>query len=185
MTENGGLTLVELISSFGLSLLLLYMVLGVFRSMNQAFTHGDGRIVLQQRARTAFARVTPLLVTAVAPDEVSQAVDFPPVVESFESPGDTRISFFSPIDFFSKRRLPSVRNPEFYHYEIYLEDRTLQLRDLERKRLNPQLLAREIDSFQVRRVHLNAINLEVGVSLKKQRKEFRLETLVQLPYYTH
>jgi hypothetical protein len=185
MNQRRGLSLAELITAFALSLILLYLVTNMFSFMRQAFEQSDGRIVLQQRARIAFSRITPLLVTAIAPDDATQAVDFPPVVASFEALGEDRLSFYSPIDHFGNPVLPRSRNTKFYHYEIHLNEGQLLFRDLDRKRLKHKLLASGLDSFLVRRVQLNAVNLEIGVRLKKTGKEFRLETLVQLPYYSN
>lgn len=185
MIKPRGLTLVELIAAFGLSLILLYLATSMFRNMRQAFDQSDGRIVLQQRARIAFSRIAPLLVTAIPPDDATQAIDFPPVVDSFNAKGERRLSFYSPINHFGRPTLPKTRNPLFFHYQIILDRGQIVLRDLSRRNLRPKLLASGIESFVVRRVQLNAVNLEVGVRMKNARREFRLETVVQLPYYSN
>lgn len=185
MRRNAGMTLVEVMTAFGLFIILFALVIATTRSLRQAFDYGDARIVLQQRARVAFARITPLLVTAVAPTNTQPAIEFPPVIESFEAPGENSLRFHSPIDFFGQQRLPTTRDPVFHRYEIQFKDNTIFLNDLERAGFPPRVLASHIDSFVVRHVQLNAVNLEVGVSLKKTRKEFRLETLVQIPYYSN
>lgn len=168
----------------GLFTILFYLVLTTMSFMRQAFEQGDGRILLQQRARTALARITPLLVTSIAPNDTTQAVDFPEVVKSFEAPGQSQLRFYSPIDFFGEVQLPKQREAKFYHYEIEFKAQSLFLRDKTRPKLKPRILASQIDSFVVRRVQLNAVNIEVGVSMKN-RKEFRLETLVQIPFYAN
>ncbi len=184
------MTLVEVMTTLGLFFVLLALTATLFSSMKQAYEYQEGRILLQRRARVAMARITPLVVTAIPPDELTPAIIAPPVVEGFNAPASTSLVFSSPLDLLGRAGSPGPRTLRSFRYEITQVGTDIVLRRVSEQgrpqgQPSARVLARRIEDFQVRHVQLNAVNVEIGVRLENSDKEFRLETLVQIPFYSN
>ncbi len=210
---RGGFSLPEMLVSMALSALMLAVVVLLYQTGLWEYRHASGRIELVRKSRHLMGRVQPLLSTAVKPVSAGaqEAIAFPDTfVDDLHQTGESRVSFYTPVDFLVDPTLPTARqlqaNPNYHLYEIAMVPGTGNGNDVVLRKLvdeitpdmgvNPRVLAVAIDDFRVRYLRPGALEVQVSVSgqritdeIVRNTTEARtplnlvMNTIIQLPYY--
>ena len=178
-----GLTLVEVLVSSAILALLGLVLARIYDVSRSAYSTGVGRLALQQRARLAVQRLTPLLVQAVPPSQSAPAIASP---APLAAPA-TEILYSIPAQSFDPR------SPTYVARRLFYDGGTRTLRLDANTPLNladDQVLARDLDSLVFEVLSQNAVRVSVvargqvrGGANRVREQEFRLQTVIQIPFY--
>lgn len=183
-TRARGLTLIEVLVSTVILTVLGVALTRVYDLSRVSYATGVGRVALQQRARIAVQRLTPRLVRAIPPTETSPAISSPAPLD----PATSEISYSIPAEDLDPRS-PTYRTERLYFQassgRLFLDPGTSA------NPVDDLLLARDLDQVLFEVLSQNAVRLTVKVRGKvrtadnrSRDQEFRLQTVVQIPFYT-
>lgn len=213
-SRRRGFTLPEMLVSMTLSVLMLGVVVLLYQTGLWEYRHASGRIELVRKSRHLMGRVQPLLSSAIKPVSAGsqEAIAFPDTfVDDLHQTGESRVAFFTPVDFLVDPTLPTARelqaNPDYHLYEIAMvpgaggNGNDVVLRKLVDEitpdvSVTPRLLSTGIDDFRVRYLRPGALEVQVTVTgqritdeIVRNTTEARtplnlvVNTIIQLPYY--
>ncbi len=196
-----------------LGFLMLAVIVLLYQTGLWEYRHASGRIELVRKGRQLMGRVQPLLSSAVKPVTAGsqEAIAFPDTfVDDLNQPGESRVSFYTPVDFLVDPTLPTARelqaNPNYHLYEIAMVPGTGNGNDVVLRKLvdeitpdlsvTPRVLTVGIDDFRVRYLRPGALEVQVTITGQRITDEIvrnttedrtplslDMNTIIQLPYY--
>lgn len=180
-----GLSLAEVLVAMAVMGVLSIALLNIFGLTMTSVRHGEGHLAMQMKAREAVRRLEPLLSTAIPPTTTQEAIYLPAVGGS-----GTSIRWSSTEDLFGTNAI-TPRAPHFYLYEINFAGGALTMRRIDPPGPDSRVLATNLDAASFEHLTLNTVRVQVQVSEQVRRAAGahetltqKLETLIQLPYYT-
>lgn len=189
--RRGGLTLIELIVCMGMLTVMVCLLAAIWNSAYAVFRRGTSRMSVTQQAREVVRRVTPLIMCAKAPNEISEAV-ITPVIGANAS----NVDFTTADNILAPEGPVNARNPVHYRFEIYrAPDRTVRVRELNLTSGAPagpeRILAYNIEEIHFERlaanlVHFRAITADDIRNASNQEETLKVErsAVIAIPYYS-
>jgi len=178
------LTLAETLISSAIMALLSLVLLQIYTVSQHAYSRGSGQIALQQRARTLMEVVTPLVLSAVPPNDASLAVF---------SADSASLAFYVPDKDFHPRS-PKYVLVGIYHNDL---DRTVRLVNSATPTTNQdemfrsRELARDIYDLRFALPKVNTVDITVDVREPSRtagghtdEQTYLMRGLIQIPYYS-
>lgn len=198
-TRWRGLTLIELVICMGMLIVLSVMLAAIWGNSYAIFRRGTTRMTVTQRAREVIRRVTPLVMCAKAPDEISAAVLVPPTSDDGSITTATSLEFITADNILAPMAPVNARSPVHYRYRISHDpDRSVRVRELNFVSGGPvggpnseRILAYNIDELHFDRLSLNLVRVRALTSdlirnSANQEEELKVErsAVLAIPYYS-
>ncbi|MCA9794066.1 MAG: hypothetical protein KC910_19795 [Candidatus Eremiobacteraeota bacterium] len=186
-----GLTLLEVVIGSAIMLVLTGLLIMIFHTSGSAFRRGSTRMHAQQQAREVVRRATPLVMSAVPPSPLEEAIYLPVVGDI-----DTSLEFYSADDLLNP---PASLNPRLVSYHLYRlshasATKEVWLQELAAPARTPlgagQLLARHVEECDFERLDVNMVRLRVMTREpvrtavgKQEDLDVERSSVIALPYY--
>ncbi len=183
-TRPPALTLAETLVSMAILSILGLVLLQIYTVSRQAYSQGSGQIALQQKARFLMEQVTPLLLSAVPPNEGAKAL---------YSANSASIAFYVPDRNFQPRH-PNYILVGLYHNDV---DGTVRLVNsvtpeaAQDEMFRSRELARDIYDVRIGTPTENTVRIAIDVRGQTRtaggdqaEQSYTMEGLVQIPYYS-
>lgn len=194
-----GLTLIELVVCMGILIMLSVMLAAIWGNSYSVFRRGTTRLAVTQRAREVIRRITPMVMCAKAPNEISAAVTEPATSDDGSIVSSTALDFVTADDILVPMAPVNARSPVHYRFRIsYDPDRTVRIRELNLTSGAPlggpddeRILAYNIEELLFERLSLNLVRVRVVTTdtirnSVNQEEEIRVErsAVLSIPYYS-
>lgn len=175
----------------GMLTAMVLMLAAIWNNAYAVFRRGTSRMAVTQQAREVVRRVTPLIMCAKAPNEISEAV-LAPVIGA----NGSKVDFTSADNILLPEQPVNARNPVHYRFEIYLAgDRTVRIRELNLTSGAPsgaeKILAYNIEEIHFERlaanlIHFRAITSDNIRNASNQEEKLNVErsAVISIPYYS-
>lgn len=186
-----GMTLLEVIVSAVILASMAGLVLGVYLGSYGAFRRGTARMSTVQRAREVVRRVTPLVMSSIAPSPLEEAVYLPAIGAS-----DVSIELYSADNLLQPMAPINPRSPVHYLFRIWLNNQgeviVDELQIPSRVPMgNSKLIARNVYSLEFDRLAVNAVKLKVvtrdqirNASGHQENLDVERSAVIAIPYYS-
>lgn len=187
-----GLTLAEIIVGGALMALLTGMLILIFHTSQSSFRRGTTRLHSQQLAREAIRRTTPLVMSAMPPTPLEDAVYLPAIGATGPA-----LEFYSADDLFDPNAGvdPRVLNAHLYRIRHDQATGEVIFEELNAPARTPagpsRVLARQIYALDFERLEVNLVRLRVETretirNAAGQREEQTVErrSVLSIPYYS-
>lgn len=187
-----GLTLAEIIVGAAITALLTGMLVLIFHTSQHSFRRGSTRMHSQQLAREAVRRTTPLVMSAVPPSPLEDAVYLPAIGELGPA-----LEFYSADDLFNPTATvdPRIVTPHLYRIRHNPANGEVLFEELAapaRTPLGPsRVLARQIYALDFERLEVNLVRVRVetlemirGATGQQEEQKVERRSVVSIPFYS-
>lgn len=181
-----GLTLAEILVSMAILSLLSLVLLRIYDVSRAAYATGVGRLGLQQKARQTVQRLASRLTQAIPASDTQDAV----FTENAEDPKvtdplDSKVVYTIPARPFDPRA-PVYRKK----WILYRHVTGLVTTNADNPADPDLVLARDVDWLELTVLPPNAVRITVVTRSKartvaggQREQDYRLQTVIQIPYY--
>lgn len=184
--RRSGFTIAELLVSLTILSVLTLAVVLISSQLSAGYRLGSSHLELQGQARETVRRVTPFITSAVS---AGQEAIYSPALGS----SGPEVIFASSENWLDEP-LPNFGDagyPVYRVYRIRFDSQDLIMENLYSPAVEPRILARRLYDVEFTRPFAETVGVEVEVrgtvrSAVNQERDTveRLETLLQIPYYT-
>lgn len=189
--NDRALTLAEVLVAGGVLALMSGLLLTIYITSYGVFRRGTTRMHVQQQAREILRRLTPLVMSSIAPTPLEEAVYLPAIGEM----GRT-LEFYSADDLLAPMAPINARAPDHFLFRIELDaGGEVHIRELSVPARvptgNSRLIARHIYDLDFERLAVNAVRVRVQTKDQVRTVSGTTEDLVvertavlAIPYYS-
>ena len=159
-----GVTLAEVMVVCSISVMLAVVLLECLLASRKVTEHGAARAKIQQDCRHLVNRISALVLSAVSPDSVQDAVVRPRT----DSGASAELWFYAADDLFGNTSF-DPRNPTHHFYRVYRDGHSVMLRALQDDgtpllSIAPRQLALKVDLLEFERPEPALLTVRVNSS---------------------